>query len=199
VGHRRLRGDASENPRRVKLLSLTPIGPADGGLRLFGHRPFRRLTARLQGPKLCLSPQPHRVRHELRPPALATPARRPGGLPIASSTRAPRSGVPSAKCIVGSASAAFYAITTDTPLSAVPSRQACRTAWGTGLSGRAGSPLAVAGPSLYDGFPAAPLQPNSFTHATRQYTFFILLSLRSSFLTIRRHRRAGGRLANRWA
>jgi hypothetical protein len=78
VGHRRLRGDASENPRRVKLLSLTPIGPADGGLRLFGHRPFRRLTARLQGPKLCLSPQPHRVRHELRPPALATPARHPG-------------------------------------------------------------------------------------------------------------------------
>jgi hypothetical protein len=41
-------------------------------------RPFSRLTARLPGPKLCLSPQPHRVRHELRPPALATPARPPG-------------------------------------------------------------------------------------------------------------------------
>jgi hypothetical protein len=40
--------------------------------------PFRRLTSGHCGPKLCLPPQPHRVRHELRPPALATPARHPG-------------------------------------------------------------------------------------------------------------------------
>jgi putative transposase len=46
---------------------------------------------------------------------------------------------------------------------------------GTRLSGRARSPLAVVRPSLYDGFPAAPLQPKSFTYASRKYTSFILL------------------------
>ncbi len=39
---------------------------------------FRRLTARLPVPKLCLQPRPHRVRHELRPPALANPDSHPG-------------------------------------------------------------------------------------------------------------------------
>jgi hypothetical protein len=47
--------------------------PGERGLRLLSHRPFRRLTARLRGPKLCLSPHPHWVRHELRPPALVGP------------------------------------------------------------------------------------------------------------------------------
>ena len=64
--------------RRVKLLSPTAIAQADGACGSLAIGPFRRLTARLPGPKLCLSPQPHRVRHELRPPALATPARHPG-------------------------------------------------------------------------------------------------------------------------
>jgi hypothetical protein len=71
--------------RRVKLLSPTANAPADETCGIIAIGPFRRLTARLPGPKLCLSPQPHRVRHELRPPALATPARHPG------SGRPPRS------------------------------------------------------------------------------------------------------------
>jgi hypothetical protein len=64
--------------RRVKLLSPTAIAQADGACGIFAMCPFRRLTARLPGPKLCLSPQPHQVRHELRPPALATTDRHPG-------------------------------------------------------------------------------------------------------------------------
>jgi hypothetical protein len=65
--------------RRVKLLRPTANAQADEVCGSLAIGPFMRLTARLPGPKLCLSPQPHRVRHELRPPALATPARRPGG------------------------------------------------------------------------------------------------------------------------
>ena len=76
------------SPRRVKLLSLTPIGPADGACVTLAISPFRRLTAPLRGPKLCWSPQPHRVRHELRPPALAIPARHLGRLRLATSSRA---------------------------------------------------------------------------------------------------------------
>jgi hypothetical protein len=64
--------------RRVKILSSTAISQAEGAFGSSAGGPFRRLTARLPGPKLCLSPQPHGVRHELRPPALATPARHPG-------------------------------------------------------------------------------------------------------------------------
>jgi hypothetical protein len=33
----------------------------------------------------------------------------------------------------------------------------------------------VVAPSLYDNFPAAPLQPKSFTYASRKYTSSILL------------------------
>jgi hypothetical protein len=73
---------------------------------------------------------------------------------------------------VGNALGAFYAITTDTPLNAVPSRQACRITRDRSRP-KAGSPLAVVGPSLYNRFPAAPLQTKSFTYATRKYTFFI--------------------------
>ncbi len=68
-------------PRRVKTLSPTAIAQADEAYDSLAIRAFRRLTASLRGPKLCLSPQPHRVRHELRPPALATPARHPGSGP----------------------------------------------------------------------------------------------------------------------
>jgi hypothetical protein len=119
-----------QRTRRVKLLNPTANAQADAACGSSAVGPVRRLTARHQGPRLCLSPQPHRVNHELRSPALATLARRPGGLPITSSTRAPRSGVPSAKCMVGGTSAASCATTTDTPLSAVPSPPNCRTAWG---------------------------------------------------------------------
>ena len=64
--------------RRVKILSPIAIATAEGACGSSAVGPFRRLTARLRGPKLCLSPHPHRVRHELRSPALATPARHPG-------------------------------------------------------------------------------------------------------------------------
>jgi hypothetical protein len=64
--------------RRVKLLGPTANAQADEACGIIAIGTFRRLTARLYGPKLCLSPQPHRVRHELRPPALATPARHLG-------------------------------------------------------------------------------------------------------------------------
>jgi hypothetical protein len=161
--------------RRVKILNPTANAQADEAYAIFAIGPFRRLTARLPGPRLCLSPQPHRVRHELRPPALATPARRPGGLQIASSTRAARSGAGPVNCIVGSASAASCANTTDTPLNAVPSRQACRITRDRSRP-KTGSPLAVVAPSLYDNFPAAPLQPKTFTYASRKYTSFILLA-----------------------
>ena len=80
-------------------------------------------------PESVPAPQPHRVRHELRPPALATPDRRLGELPIASSTRAPRSRAGPMKCIAGMPSAASSATTTDRPLNAVPSPLDCRTAW----------------------------------------------------------------------
>jgi hypothetical protein len=79
-----LGGTTSRHPfgdfyaRRVKLLSLTAISQADGACGSSAVGPFRRLTDPLPGPKLCVSPQPHRGRHELRPPALATPARYPG-------------------------------------------------------------------------------------------------------------------------
>ena len=62
----------------VKILSPTANAQADAACGTLAIGPFRRLTAGLPGPKLCLSRQPHRVRHELRPPALTTPARRPG-------------------------------------------------------------------------------------------------------------------------
>ena len=77
-------------PRRVKLLSPTANAQADAGCGIFAIGPFRRLTARLPGPKLCLSPQSHWVHHELRPPALATPARHPGRLEQSSATRSHR-------------------------------------------------------------------------------------------------------------
>jgi hypothetical protein len=127
--------ETQDNPRRVKLLSPTVITKADEACRIFAIGPFRRLPARLPGPKLCLSPHPHRVRHEFRAPALATPARRPGGLPIASPARAPRSGAGPVKCIVGSASASC-ATTTDTPLNAVPAPRNCRTAYRSKRKGR---------------------------------------------------------------
>jgi hypothetical protein len=63
---------------RVKLLNPTANPHVDEARGSSAISPFRRLTARLPGPRLCLSPQPHRVRHELRPPALPTPARHPG-------------------------------------------------------------------------------------------------------------------------
>jgi len=69
------------SPRKVKILSPTAIATADGACGSSAIGPFRRLTARLPGPKLCVSPQPHRVCHELRPPALATAARHPGSGP----------------------------------------------------------------------------------------------------------------------
>jgi hypothetical protein len=194
--------------RRVKLLSPTANAQAEGACGSSAVGPFMRLTARLRGPKLCLSPQPHRVRHELRPPTLATPARHPGsgrppGRRIAPSlhprrvgsspytTTGPccfdpagrrgfrdpqaRSGPGAARCIVESASAASCATTTDTPLNAVPSPRDCRTAWDRSRR-KAGSPLAGVGPSLCDGFPAAPLQLKSFTYASRKYTSSILLA-----------------------
>ena len=57
------------------------------------------------------------------------------------------------------ASAAFYAVTTDPPLSAVPWRQDCRITRDRSRP-KADSPLAVVGPSLYDGFPQFRFSPN---------------------------------------
>jgi hypothetical protein len=74
---------ARVNRRRVKLLSPTANAQADEACGTLAIGSFRRLTARLPGPKLCLSPQPHRVHHELRPPDLATLAHHPGsGRPL---------------------------------------------------------------------------------------------------------------------
>jgi hypothetical protein len=64
--------------RRVKLLRLTANAQAGEAWGIIAIGPFRRLTDPLRGPKLFLSPRPPRGRHELRPPALATPARHPG-------------------------------------------------------------------------------------------------------------------------
>jgi len=47
--------------RRVKLLSPTAIAQTHGACVTLAIGPFSRLTARLPGPKLCLSPQPHRA------------------------------------------------------------------------------------------------------------------------------------------
>jgi hypothetical protein len=144
------------------------------------------LTARLQSPKLCLSPQLRRVRHELRPPALATPDRRPGGLPIASSTRAPRSGAGPVKCIVGSASAASCATTTDSPLNAVPSPRDCQTAWDRSrLKGRVAACRGRTKPLRWFPRGAASAQIIHLRHT--QIHFFLPDSLRSSFLAIRRY------------
>jgi hypothetical protein len=87
----------AENSRMVKILSPTAIAQADEACDTLAIGPFMRLTARLPGPKLCLSPLPHRVHHELRPPALATPDRHPGsgrppGRRIAPSLHARRVG-----------------------------------------------------------------------------------------------------------
>src|ERR1700722_8435989 len=70
--------DPTGGSRRVKLLSPIANAQTDEACGSLAIGPFRRLTASLPGPKLWLSPQPHRDRHELRPPALATPARHPG-------------------------------------------------------------------------------------------------------------------------
>jgi hypothetical protein len=82
---------------RVKLLSPTANAQADEACGIIAIGSFRRLTAPLPSAKLCLSPQAHRVHHELRPPALATPARHPGsgrppGRRIASRLRPRRIG-----------------------------------------------------------------------------------------------------------
>ena len=69
---------ARRGARRAKLLSPTAIAQADEVCGSLAIGPLRRLTGRLPGPNLRLSPQPHRVRHELRPPALAIPDRRLG-------------------------------------------------------------------------------------------------------------------------
>jgi hypothetical protein len=79
--------DRSALPRRVKLLIPPAIAQTHGACGSSAVGPFRRLTVRLPGPKLCLSPQPHGVRHELRPPARATPARHPGRLAQSPTTR----------------------------------------------------------------------------------------------------------------
>jgi hypothetical protein len=172
---RRTRVAASLSSRRAKLLSPTAIAQADEACGTLAIGPFRRLTARLRGPKLCLSPQPHRVRHELRPPALATPARHPGGLPIASSTRAPSSGIHRRKAMSGAPRRRLAPLLPTRRLTpflhpGIAEPPGDRSS----PKGRVAACRGRTKPLRW--FPAAPLQPKSLTYATRKYTFFILIA-----------------------
>jgi hypothetical protein len=62
----------------VKILGPTAITNVERACGSLAICALMRLTARLPGPNPCKSPQSDRVGHELRPPALATPARRRG-------------------------------------------------------------------------------------------------------------------------